>query len=90
MASFEVQVKVTQQKGFGKFNLANRWQRVYRSSAANQVWYLLTNLDSLEDALALYRQRFSIEPMFRDFKSGGYDLEACHANAVRLSALLVL
>jgi hypothetical protein len=30
------------------------------------------------------------EPMFRDFKSGGYDLESCHANAQRLSALLVL
>lgn len=90
MASFEVQVKVTQQKGFGKFNLATRWKRVYRSNQANQVWYLLTNLDSLEDTLALYRQRFAIEPMFRDFKSGGYDLESCHANAQRLSALLVL
>lgn len=63
MASFEVQVKVTQQKGFG-FNLATRWKRVYRSAAANQVWYLLTNLDSLEDALALYRQRFAIEPIY--------------------------
>lgn len=28
--------------------------------------------------------------MFRDFKSGGYDLEACHANAQRLSALVLL
>ena len=90
MASFEVQVKVTQQKGFGKFNLVTRWKRVYRSGAANQVWYLLTNLDRLEDALRLYSKRFSIEPMFRDFKSGGYDLEACHASAQRLSALLVL
>lgn len=52
MASFEVQVRVTQQKGFGKFNLATRWKRVYRSGAANQVWYLLTNLDSLEAVLA--------------------------------------
>ncbi|WP_263975192.1 hypothetical protein [Leptolyngbya sp. 7M] len=40
--------------------------------------------------MALYGKRFSIEPMFRDFKSGGYDLEACHASAQRLSALLVL
>lgn len=90
MASFEVQVKVTQQKGFGKFNLATRWKRVYRSGAANQVWYLLTNLERLEDALRLYSLRFSIEPMFRDYKSGGYDLEACHASSKRLSALLVL
>jgi hypothetical protein len=61
MASFEVQVKVTQQKGFGKFNLATRWKRVYRSNQANQVWYLLTNLDCLDNALESYAKRFSIE-----------------------------
>jgi hypothetical protein len=28
--------------------------------------------------------------MFRTYKRGGYDLEACHANAKRTTALLVL
>ena len=70
-SSFEVQVQVTKQTGFGRFNLATRWKRVYRANQANQVWYLLTNLDTLELALKHYAARFSIEAMFKDFKSGG-------------------
>ena len=68
----EVQVQVTQQQGFGRFNLVTRWKRVYRDHQANQVWYFLTDLESLEAALESYVNRFSIEPMFRDLKSGGY------------------
>lgn len=30
IACFEVQVQVTQQQGFGRFNLVTRWKRVYR------------------------------------------------------------
>lgn len=88
--SFEVQVQVTQQTGFGRFNLATRWKRVYRATQANQVWYLLTNLDSLELALQHYAARFSIEAMFKDFKSGGYNLEATQANGERFLALVLL
>ncbi len=72
IAHHQVQVQVTQQQGFGRFNLVTRWKRIYRRGQANQVWYLLTDLESLEEALTCYTKRFSIEPMFRDFKSGGY------------------
>lgn len=75
IAVYEVQVHVTQQQGLGRFNLVTRWKRVYRQGQANQVWYLLTDLDTLEEALAWYSKRFAVEPMFRDFKSGGYHLE---------------
>lgn len=90
MSQFEVQIQVTQTQGFGKFNLVTRWKRTYRDSATDQLWYLLTNLEDADTALHLYRKRFRIEPMFRNYKRGGYDLEACHANAKRTSALLVL
>jgi Transposase DDE domain len=89
-SSFEVLVQVTQQQGFGRFNLASRWKRVYRSDKATQVWYLLTNLDTLELALSAYASRFCIEPMFRDFKSGGYCMEATQANDERFLALVLL
>jgi hypothetical protein len=58
---FEVQVQVTQQQGFGRFNLVTRWKRTYKQSQANQVWYLLTNLDCLDTALRSYAKRFAIE-----------------------------
>ena len=90
ISSFEVKVQVTRQTGFGRFNLATRWKRVYRASKANQVWYLLTNLDTLELALKHYAARFSIEAMFRDFKSGGYNMEATQVNDERFLALVLL
>jgi Transposase DDE domain len=89
-SSFEVQVQVTKQTSFGRFNLATRWKRVYRASKANQVWYLLTNLDTLELALKHYAARFSIEAMFKDFKSGGYNLESTQVNDERFLALVLL
>ncbi len=90
IAVYEVQVQVTQQQGFGRFNLVTRWKRVYRQGKANQVWYLLTDLESLEAALECYAKRFSIEPMFRDFKSGGYHLEDTQLTGQRFLAIVLL
>lgn len=90
IACFEVQVQVTQQQGFGRFNVVTRWKRVYRQAKANQAWYLLTNLDCLEAALDSYAKRFSIESMFKDFKTGGYNLETCRAIGQRFQALVLL
>lgn len=85
-----VQIQVTQKRGFGRHNLAIRYKRAYRHSTANEVWYLLTNLLDVDQALFHYDARFNIESMFRDLKSGGYHLEECHANLHRFTALLVL
>lgn len=90
MAVHEVQVQVTQQQGFGRFNLVTRWKRVHHLNKANEVWYLLTNLETLEEALSSYSKRFSIEPLFRDLKSGGYNLENCHLKAQRFLAIVLL
>jgi hypothetical protein len=83
-------VSITKQKGFGKFNLAAKWQGRYRGWETSEEWFILTNLGSLEAALNSYQKRFSIEEMFRDWKSGGYDLEKTQVSEGRLIGLLVL
>jgi Transposase DDE domain len=83
-------VSVTKQKGFGKFNLAAKWQGRYRGWETLEEWFIITNLGTLEVALSSYQRRFSIEKMFRDWKSGGYDLEKIQVSDRRLIGLLVL
>ncbi len=83
-------VYVTKQKGFGPFNIAGKWQRNYRGWIADEGWFILTNLGSLDAAINAYRKRFDIEEMFRDLKSGGYNFEETRVTGDRLIGLLVL
>jgi len=83
-------VCITKKKGFGPFNVAGKWQRNYRGWVANEGWFILTNLGSLDTAINAYRKRFDIEEMFRDLKSGGYNLEETRVTDDRLIGLLVL
>jgi hypothetical protein len=66
-------VKVTKNRGFISFNVACKWKRKIMGVAPKEGWFILTNFDSLESAISAYKQRFSIEEMFRDFKKGGYN-----------------
>jgi hypothetical protein len=52
--------------------------------------YLLTNLPDLKTAVHIYSQRFGIEAMFRDCKTGGYNLEGSQASPDRLMRLILL
>jgi len=70
--------------------LATRWKRRYRSKQAEAPWYLLTNLDSLEKTLKLYESRFGIEAMFKDCKTGGYNIEKTKVSEPRFLALVLL
>ncbi|BAS60207.1 Enolase (plasmid) [Leptolyngbya boryana IAM M-101] len=83
-------IQVTQKHGFGRHNLVIYQKRAYAQSTTPEVWYLLTNLTDVNQALFHYDSRFCIEPGFRDFKSGGYHLEDCHTDPHRFTALLVL
>lgn len=83
-------VTMTQSKGFDKAHLAGKWKRRYRGFAPEEPWFLLTNLERLDDAVAAYQKRFDIEEMFRDFKLGGYRLEDCWANNKRFMAIVLL
>jgi len=87
---FIIEVKVTKQQGFGKFNLAGYWLRKYRGKVEDEGWYLLTNLTSSQEAIAAFKCRSGIEAMFKDCKTGGYNLEKGHTNNQRLPSLILL
>lgn len=83
-------IYITKNKGFGYFNLAAYWKRKYNNRTEKEPWYLLTNLDNLEEVIQIYRQRMGIEAMFKDCKTGGYNLEGSRANNQRLTNLILL
>lgn len=90
IAFFLKGVKVTKTKGFVSFNVAAKWKRKLLGVAPKEGWFILTNLDSLEEAITAYKRRFDIEEMFRDFKKGGYNLEDSNVEGERLISLLIL
>lgn len=90
MSMFFAGVNVTKQVGFNQFNVACKWQRNYRQNQTTEGWFLLTNLLTVRAAVTAYEQRSGIECMFRDCKSGGYNLEGCHACQLRLSTIILL
>ena len=55
-----------------------------------ELWYILTTLGSLEETLSAYKARSGIEAMFKDCKSGGYNLEGSRASVERLTRLVLL
>lgn len=83
-------VKVTKTKGFISFNVACKWKRKLLGVSPKEGWFILTNLSSLEAAIAAYKRRFDIEEMFRDFKKGGYHLEDTNVEGKRLISLILL
>lgn len=83
-------VKVTKIQGFITFNVACKWQRKILGVAPEEGWFILTNLETLEAAIAAYKRRFDIEEMFRDFKSGGYNLENTNVSDERLISIILL
>ncbi len=83
-------VKVTKQKGFERFNLAAKWKKKYQGWAPDEGWFIMTNLDNLDLAIKSYQKRFDIEEMFRDFKSGGYNLEETLVTDFRVRAMILL
>lgn len=66
------------------------WKRKYRCKGATEPWYILTNLDNLNLTLSFYKARWGIESMFKDCKTGGYNLERVWVNEVRFVALVLL
>jgi hypothetical protein len=83
-------IQATKQKGFGRFNLAAYYPRKYRGKVEPSGWYLLTNLSNKSAAIKAFKQRSGIEAMFKDCKTGGYNLEASYASGQRLIALILL
>lgn len=87
---FHESIKLTKVKGFGYSNLAIYRKRKYRGKQPKEAWYLVTNLDNADAAIAAYSRRMGIEMMFRDCKLGGYNLEGSKASTPRLNSLVLL
>lgn len=83
-------VKVTKTKKVSGFDIACKWQRKYRGWAPDEGWFILTNLDTLPDAINAYKKRFDIEEMFKDCKTGGYNLEETGVQKQRLISLILM
>ncbi len=86
-------VKVTKSKGerAARHHISvYQRQRRHQGQSPEEPWYLLTNLADGPSAVAGYRQRMGIEMMFRDYKSGGYNLESCRVSQKRLESLLIV
>jgi Transposase DDE domain len=83
-------ISCTEKHKIGSFNLGVTWKRKYRGKAAQEPWYILTNLDNLNLTLSFYKARWGIESMFKDCKTGGYNLERTWVNEARFIALVLL
>lgn len=90
MSKFYQDIYCNKADGLGTFNLAVYWKRKYIKKAPKDPWYILTNLPTLKQALAIYRCRWGIEQFFKDCKSGGYNLEDSRVNHTRFLALILL
>ena len=84
------QVKFTKQLSWTRVNLAFYWSRATKGKKQNEGWYLINNLSSWKQTISAYKKRMGIEAMFRDCKSGGYNLEKCKGNNQRLLSLILL
>lgn len=83
-------VLVTEDNKKHRFNVVVYWRRKYNNKQLPNPWYLLTNIKNKEEVIKIFASRGGIEAMFRDCKSGGYNLESSQANVQRLTNLILL
>lgn len=83
-------VRVRKTQPVAGFDIACKWKREYRGVKVKDAWFILTDLGSLSMAIAAYKQRMGIEEMFRDCKSGGYNIERAGLKGNRLITIILL
>ncbi|BAZ02090.1 transposase [Tolypothrix tenuis PCC 7101] len=83
-------IKVTKSQKVPGFNIAAKWKRKLKGWSTKEGWFILTNLTDITSAINAYKKRFDIEEMFRDFKSGGYNLEDTNVSGNRLISLILI
>ena len=77
-------VRVTRQQA-GPAHFLAYWRR-----GEDEPWYLLSDQPINRATIRIYAQRFWVEPMYRDFKSFGWNIEASRIrNPQRFSRLLL-
>lgn len=83
-------VKVRKTRPVCGFDIACKWKRNYQAWTVKEAWFILTDLGSLPAAITAYKQRMGIEEMFRDYKTGGYNLEGTSLTGERLIKMILL
>jgi len=83
-------VKLRKTRPLCGFDIACKWKRNYQGLTAKEAWFILTDLGSLPAAITAYKQRVGIEEMFRDYKTGGYNLEGTSLTGDRLIKMILL
>ena len=78
-------VLVTEEVRKERFKVVVYWRRKYNNKQLPHPWYLLTNLENKAEVIKIFASGRGIEAMFRDCKSGGYNLEGSQANPQRLT-----
>lgn len=72
------------------YNIVIYCQRKSEKSQYQEVWYLLTDLDNANEVVNLYKRRWGIEAMFKDYKTGGYNIEEAKMKSERLEKMLIV
>jgi len=83
-------VRVRKTRPVAGFDIACKWKRNYQGLKVKDAWFILTDLGSLPAAIAAYQQRMGIEEMFRDCKTGGYNIEGTGLREERLIKMILL
>jgi hypothetical protein len=83
-------VRVRKTRPVAGFDIACKWKRNYQGLQVKDAWFILTDLGSLPVAIAAYKQRMGIEEMFRDCKTGGYNIEGTGLREERLIKMILL
>ena len=83
-------VRVRKTQPVAGFDIACKWKRNYRGLKVKDAWFILTDLGSLPVALSAYKERMGIEEMFRDCKTGCYNLEGSGLRGDRLIKMILL
>ena len=90
MSQFYREVYGGKSDRLGPFNLAAYWKRKYRGKGPKEAGFILTSLDNIDLALSFYSARWGIETMFKDCKTGGYNLENTRVNDQRLLGTILV
>jgi len=83
-------VRVRKTRPVAGFDIACKWKRNYQGLKVKDAWFIWTDLGSLPVAIAAYKQRIGIEEMFRDCKTGGYNIEGTGLREERLIKMILL
>lgn len=75
MRKFYLGIYIGKKDGLGLYNLVVYWKWKYWNKGGKEFWYIFMSLFSLLEILKLYECCWGIEMMFKDYKSGGYNLE---------------